>query len=89
MVRTLLCALLALFLPARGTRRATPAVPPSRPRVAPVRAAVGKPARAVAPQETEPLRIPPYLLRWEEATPAEREVIRQRMRRLDAAEAAA
>jgi hypothetical protein len=33
--------------------------------------------------------IRPYYQRWAEATPAEREVIRQRMRRLDAAEAAA
>jgi hypothetical protein len=84
-MRTLLSAVLALFLPARGTRRATPIVPASRPRVAAVRAVVPP----VAEAGTEPLRIPPYLLRWEEATPAEREVIRQRMRRLDAAEAAA
>jgi len=83
-IRTLLAAVLSLFLPARGHRRATHAP-------APVRRPTPRAVRPVpAPLIGEDIAlIRPYYQRWAEATPAEREALLQRTRRMDAAEVSA
>lgn len=88
-MRTLLCAFLALFMPARGKRRATPAPVPARPftpRVPAYRVAAVNPPHLPG-EETALVR--PYLIAWERASAAEREAILRRKRCMDAAEVAA
>jgi hypothetical protein len=86
-MRTLLCAFLALFLPARGHRRGTPApVRRPSPRIPAYRVATTAPHHL--PGEEIAL-IRPYYQRWADAGPEEREAILRRNRRMDAAEVAA
>lgn len=88
-MRSLLLAILALFLPARGKRRATPAPASVRrftPRVPAYRVAAVNPP--YLPGEEIAL-VRPYLIAWERASTAEREAILRRNRRMDAAEVAA
>lgn len=88
-MQTLLCAFLALFLPARGKRRATPAPASVRrftPRIPAYRVAAANPP--YLPGEENAL-VRPYLIAWERASTAEREAILRRKRCMDAAEVAA
>jgi hypothetical protein len=84
-VRTLLSAVLALLLPARGHRRGTPAPAPAPAPVRPFTPRVA--ASTPAPLDGgEIALIRPYCQRWADAGPEEREAILCRTRCLDAAE---